>query len=34
MKKVARLVFTIGLLMILTGVILIRKDSIITLFNT
>lgn len=34
MKKIARLIFTIGLLMILTGVVLIRKDSIITLFNT
>ena len=34
MKKIARLIFTIGLLMILTGVILIRKDSITTLFNT
>lgn len=34
MKKIARLVFTFGLLMILTGVILLRKDSISTLFNT
>lgn len=34
MKKIARLMFTIGLLMILTGVILIRQDSITTLFNT
>jgi len=34
MKKIARLMFTIGLLMILTGVLLIRQDSITTLFNT
>ena len=34
MKKIARLMFTFGLLLILTGVILIRKDSITTLFNT
>lgn len=33
MKKIARLMFTFGLLLILTGVILIRKDSITTLFN-
>lgn len=34
MKKIAKLVFTFGLLLILTGVILLRKDSITTLFNT
>ena len=34
MKKIARLMFTFGLLLILTGVILIRKDNITTLFNT
>ena len=34
MKKIARLMFTFGLLLILTGVVLIRKDSITTLFNT
>ncbi len=34
MKKIAKVVFTFGLLMILTGVVLLRKDSINTLFNT
>lgn len=34
MKKIAKLVFTFGLLMILTGVCIIKKDSIITLYKT
>ena len=34
MRKIAKLVFTFGLLMILAGVIILRKDSINTLFNT
>ena len=34
MKKIAKLVFTFGLFLILIGVVLIKKESIITLFNT
>ena len=34
MKRLGKLLFTIGLLLILTGVVILRKDSIITLFNT
>ena len=34
MKRFAKIVFTFGLLLILTGVILLRKDSISTIFNT
>lgn len=34
MKRIAKIAFTLGLLLIVTGVIIIRKDSITTLFNT
>ena len=34
MKKVAKIVFTFGLIFILTGVIVLRRESIVTLFNT
>lgn len=34
MKKIAKLVFTFGLFLILIGVVILRKDSISTLFNT
>ncbi|MBR5370291.1 MAG: hypothetical protein IK137_03190 [Bacilli bacterium] len=34
MKNIAKLVFTFGLIMILIGVIIVRKDSIITIYNT
>ena len=34
MKKLGKLLFTFGLILILTGVVILRKDSIMTLFNT
>ena len=34
MKKIAKVVFTFGLLLILVGVVVLRRDSIITLYNT
>ena len=34
MKRLAKVIFTFGLLLILTGVIILRQDSINTLFNT
>ena len=34
MKKVAKTIFTFGLLLILIGVIILRRDSITTIFNT
>lgn len=34
MKRIGKLLITIGLLLILVGVIIIKQDSIITLFNT
>ena len=34
MKRLGKLLFTFGLLLILTGVVILRKDSINTLFNT
>ena len=34
MKRIAKLVFTFGLLLILTGVVLLKKESISTIFNT
>lgn len=34
MKRLGKLFFTIGLLCILIGVVILKKDSIITLFNT
>lgn len=34
MKRIAKLTFLFGLILILAGVIIIKKDSIVTLFNT
>lgn len=34
MRKIGKMFFTFGLLLILVGLIILRKDSIITLFNT
>ena len=34
MKKIGKLIFTIGLLLILIGVVIIKKDSIVTLYKT
>ena len=34
MKRFAKVIFTLGLFLILIGVALLRKESIITLFNT